>query len=87
MIGQYQITNSVTGKVADLKEVGTDKFVIIQLQCPTRAISQQRVNEVVIALQHLNSHLGDRVAIVGHDVDVYELTGEQATMLRLEGTI
>mgnify|MGYP000104228968 CR=1 FL=1 len=87
MIGQYKLTNSATGQLATLSEVGTDKFVIIQLQCPTRSISQNRLNEVVQALRQINSHLGDRVVIVGHDVDVFELTGEQATMLRLEGVI
>lgn len=87
MIGQYKLTNSVTGKLATVTEFGKDKFVIIQLQCPCRAISQSRLNEVVQALQNINAHLGDRVVIVGHDVDVFELTGEQAVMLRLEGTL
>lgn len=87
MIGQHRLINTVTGNIATLSEVGTDKFVIIQLQCPTRSISQTRLNEVVQALKQINAHLGDKVVIVGHDVDVYELTGEQATLLRLQGAI
>jgi hypothetical protein len=85
MIGQSQLTNSATGKLATISELGQDKFVIIQLQCPSRSVSQTRLNEVVQSLRQLNVHLGDRVIIVGSDVDVFELTGEQATMLRLEG--
>jgi ABC-type lipoprotein export system ATPase subunit len=87
MIGSYKLTNSSTGQLATLSEVGKEKYLIIQLQCPTRSISQNRINEVVVALRNINAHLGDRVLIVGHDVDVYQLTGEQATLLRLEGVI
>jgi ABC-type lipoprotein export system ATPase subunit len=87
MIGQSKLINTFTGQIATISELGVDKFAIIQLQCPTRSISQARLNEVTGALKQLNSHLGDRVIIVGHDVNVYELTGEQAVMLRLEGTI
>lgn len=87
MIGSYQLTNSITGKVATLSEIGTDRLVIVQLQCPTRSISQTRLSEVVTALKNINAHLGDKVMIVGHDVDVYEVTGEAATMLRLEGVL
>ena len=87
MIGKYQLVNTATGKLATLKEIGSDKFVIIKLQCPTRSVSQNRMNEVVQALKNINAHVGDKVLIVGSDVDVYELTGEQATMLRLQGEI
>ena len=87
MIGQSKLINSFTGQIATITELGTDRFVIIQLQCPSRSISQSRLNEVTGALKQLNVHLGDRVVIVGHDVDIYELSGEQAVMLRLEGSV
>ena len=87
MIGQSKLINTCTGQLATISEIGVDRFVIIQLQCPSRSMSQSRLNEVTASLKQLNIHLGDRVVIVGHDVDIYELTGEQAVMLRLEGTI
>lgn len=63
-----------------------DSVIILQMTVPFGSMSQRRMEEVRESAEKVIG-LGRKVMLVSADVNVYEIYGEDAVVLRLQGRL
>lgn len=84
-----EIKNSTTGVAGYLEEVQFDEkdsILIFQLPRPTNMLSEVYVEGALRVLKECLPE-GRQAMVIGADVNVYELAGADAVMLKLRGLI
>lgn len=90
MKARYQIVDTYTKElIANLAEISSpDSMLVLQVPRSTLGITVGYLQRTVDALANLNSHVDtSRIIIVGSEIDVIEVAGEAATMMRLSSQI
>jgi hypothetical protein len=62
-----------------------DSILVIQLPRETRMISNSYIEGVMKSIRELLPEVQKKIIIIGADINIYELAGEDALALKLKG--
>lgn len=83
-----EVRDTLRGLVGNLHElkVAEDSILVFQLPRQTNMLNSDYVNFAKNAVKELVKE-GHKIMIIGADVNIYSIAGEEATMLVLKGII
>ena len=85
---KFELRDPVNGLVGYLHQIdmsNPDNVLVIQLPRETRMLSNSYMGGVMESIKKLLPGIQQRVIIVGADINLYELAGEEALALKLKG--
>ena len=84
----YKVTSTISGLVGELHEIKVQEGNVLVFVMPraTRLMNGSYKDEGKRALEEILPN-GTNALIMGADVDIYELCGEEALSLKLKGLI
>lgn len=84
----FKVISPAQGQLGTMHEIkfeAPDSMLVLQVARETRMLSDSYVNTAMEAAKKV---VGDRpILVIGCDVNLYELTGADATALKLRGLI
>ena len=83
----FTVTHNIHGHVATVETipVPADSIMVFQLPRQDKNLSQDMIDRAKAAVNEISP--GTKIIVIGCDIDIHTITGEDATSLKLKGII